>query len=422
MGLFHRHRRSAVTAAFIGLTIGAGCSSKTPTTPTRTVSSVAVTGGGATAAVGQSATLVATATFSDNTTSVVTTQAAWVSSNTTVATVTAAGVVSFLEAGGVDIRATYSGATGSTHVEVSPPPPTLTAITVSGVGSSATVGSTGNLIATATYSNNSTAIVTSQVTWSTSNTAVATVTAAGVVTFIGAGDVDLRATLSGVTGSTRVTVSAQAAFKNLDGVVRDAVSDQPIEGVVVRIRGGADDGRSTQTNNAGFYSFSGLQTGSFTIEFSTDKAYASTSRDVTLSNDARVDVSLTPDVARYYGTFNISLTMTQSTCQPPPNLSGFGSGTLLLAGQANGTGFTAKITERDVSRTYTGGRMNVDGSFNGAVPPGTLFPGWIRLLHEISGTIQGKVTGTSVNGTESITYTVGCQPGATATILLNGNK
>src|SRR5687767_15307158 len=97
---------------------------------------------------------------------------------------------------------------------------------------------------------------------------------------------------------------------------------------------------------------------------------------------------------------------------PKPNFTGLGPGTLELAGQSNGTNLTVKITERDVSRTYTGGRMNVDGTFSGNLPPGTLFPGAIRLLHEISATMQGKVSGSSISGTEFMTYTNGCQAGA----------
>jgi hypothetical protein len=423
LSLKSRLRRFRVLGAVLACSTLASCSSSdTPVTPTVTLASIAVTGAAATAVVGQTAALNATATYSDGTTSNVTAQASWESTNTTVATVSPAGVAVYLAAGTVTFRATFQSVSGSTNVVVAAPAPTITSIAVTGLTTAAIVGESATLVATATYSNGSTAVVTTQAAWSSSNLSVATVSATGAVSFVGGGEADIRASLSGVTGSLRVTVSAQAEYRNLDGTAKDAVSNQSIENVLVVVRGGPNDGRSTRTDANGAYLFTGLLTGSFTVEFSTDQLYSPTSREVSLSGDSRLDVTLTPNVGVYYGAYTITLTVMQDTCQPPPNLSGFGSGTLVLTGQPNGTGVSAKITERGVSRTYTGGRMNVDGSFTGGLPAGTLFPGAVKPKHEIYSSMQGKVAGNSISGTESITYTVGCQPGATITIALSGNK
>lgn len=410
------------------LAAAAACSkSQPPTTPTPTVVSIAISGNTGAGVVGQTMALTATATYSDGATANVTNQAAWDSSDTAVATVSATGILTFRASGTVDVRATFQNVAATTRVTVAPPAPTLSSIAVTGVAAAVAVGDTATLVATATYSDNSTAIVSGQVAWTSSNTGVATISGAGVVNFVGAGEVDLRAALSGITGQARVAVTANPVFRNLDGTVRDNVSNAPIEGVRVNVRGGPNDGRSTTTDAGGGYLFTGLQTSSFTLEFSTDKPYSPATRDVNFSDDTRIDVTLTPNVGQFYGQFTIALTVLQDTCQPPPNLSGFGTGTLVLTGQPNGTGVSARITERGVARTYTGGRMNIDGTFDGGLPAGTLFPGAVRLLalrplHEVAATMQGKVSGNGITGTEFITYTVGCQPGATITIAISGSK
>src|SRR5438067_13477103 len=94
------------------------CSGRAPTAPpsvvTPTVARVTVTGTIST--VASSAQFTATATMSDNTTQDVTTQATWRSSDSTVVTVSATGVVSALAAGDADVTATYSNVTGVMHV------------------------------------------------------------------------------------------------------------------------------------------------------------------------------------------------------------------------------------------------------------------------------------------------------------------
>jgi hypothetical protein len=97
-----------------------------------------------------------------------------------------------------------------------------------------------------------------------------------------------------------------------------------------------------------------------------------------------------------------------------------------MSGQPDGSGFSAKITERGVSRTYTG-RINANGTFSGSLPPGTLLPGAAersRPLHEVSGTIQGTASGTAVSGTETLTYSLGCSspPPNFIDVSFSGNK
>lgn len=82
---------------------------------------VAVTVTGAPSAALVSFQLTATARLSDGSTLDVTRSATWESSNTAVATVSSAGFVSVVANGDADVRATYQGATASTHVKVTLP-------------------------------------------------------------------------------------------------------------------------------------------------------------------------------------------------------------------------------------------------------------------------------------------------------------
>jgi hypothetical protein len=82
------------------------------------------------------------------------------------------------------------------------PTPTVTSLTVTGTGCSNGIcpGQVGNnlqLTATAHLSNNTAQDVTSQATWSTTNSTVATVSSGGLVTFRGAGDADIIAVYQG---------------------------------------------------------------------------------------------------------------------------------------------------------------------------------------------------------------------------------
>lgn len=81
--------------------------------PSVVVKTVAVTGLPTVLTVGQAAQLAATATLSDNSTRVVTVEAAWLSVNALVATVSPTGLVTAIGVGVADIRASYQGITGN---------------------------------------------------------------------------------------------------------------------------------------------------------------------------------------------------------------------------------------------------------------------------------------------------------------------
>jgi trimeric autotransporter adhesin len=85
--------------------------------------------------------------------------------------------------------------------------PTLNSITVTTPTPSVAAGLTATFTATGNYSNNTTQNLTSSVTWTSSNTAVATI-AGGTATTLTQGSTTITASMSGVSGMATLTVTA----------------------------------------------------------------------------------------------------------------------------------------------------------------------------------------------------------------------
>ena len=193
---------TTIMASMSGVT---GSTGVTVTAATVTITSISVSPATASIVAGSTEQFTATATYSDGSTGNVTTSATWASSNATAATVNSAGLSTADSSGKTTISATLSGQTGSATLTVVSSTPTSIAVTPS--DPSFADGSTQQFTATATYSNNTTANVTSSATWSSSNNAVATISSGGLGTGQGGGSTTISAAMSGVTGSTTATVT-----------------------------------------------------------------------------------------------------------------------------------------------------------------------------------------------------------------------
>ncbi|MBJ6725984.1 N,N-dimethylformamidase beta subunit family domain-containing protein [Geomesophilobacter sediminis] len=90
--------------------------------------------------------------------------------------------------------------------------PTLVSLSVTPAAPTLLVGTTQQFTATGTYTDGSTQDLTSQVTWSTSNAAVATVAASGLATAVASGSSTITATSGTLRGSSTVTVAAQISI------------------------------------------------------------------------------------------------------------------------------------------------------------------------------------------------------------------
>src|SRR5262249_1694942 len=135
----------------------------------------------------------------------VTNQATWSSSNLTVARVAPGGLVTFVGAGTVDIRAAFGAFVGTTTINV------LTAASLPFIRLQRPsdipfrVGNTGRGSA-ALFTSSQSRTITTTGRWRSSDESVATVDASGIITAVGAGTIDVTATSDGVTGAIRLSV------------------------------------------------------------------------------------------------------------------------------------------------------------------------------------------------------------------------
>lgn len=158
----------------------------------------------------------ATAGYNDGTTVDVTTQVTWSSENTSVATINGSGMATSIAAGTTTITATLNmrnsfndepNTSVSTILTVTSG--VLLQISITPVNSTIGVGKTEHFIATGTYTDATTVDITTQVTWSSSDTTVATIDSGGMATGVSRGTAIIVAALGSISGSIPVTVSIQ---------------------------------------------------------------------------------------------------------------------------------------------------------------------------------------------------------------------
>jgi len=158
--------------------------------------------------LGSSLQFTAIGTYSDNSTKDITSQVTWTSSDTTIATISSAGLASSLAVGSTNITADLSDITSPpamllvailSSIAVTPPSP-----------DSLAVNSKQHFIALGTYADGSIADISSLVTWTSSDTTVATISSVGLVTGIAKGNTNITAAMPGIT-SPPVTLSVGAS-------------------------------------------------------------------------------------------------------------------------------------------------------------------------------------------------------------------
>ena len=135
----------------------------------------------------------------------------WTSSETSVATVDAAGLVTGVSAGGpVTITATSGGQSGAAQITVLPPP--VASVEVTPSEAPILVGDSEQLTAVTTDAEGN--VLTGRaVTWQSSNPSVASVDVSGLVTGVSrGGPVTITATSEGQSGTAQITVLSTTDF------------------------------------------------------------------------------------------------------------------------------------------------------------------------------------------------------------------
>ena len=203
-------RSSAIFVLVSAASLMPACGSATSSSP-KALASISVTPPSATITQGQNQQFTATGTYSDSTTQDITSSVTWSSSAAGVATISntpgANGLAAGVGSGSANIQATMSGVPGSAKLIVQP---SLTGIAATPANASVPQGQNEQFTATGTYSNSTTQNITSSVTWSSSATNIATISNTagtnGLATTINLGSTTIQAMISGVTGSTKLTV------------------------------------------------------------------------------------------------------------------------------------------------------------------------------------------------------------------------
>jgi len=206
-GLRARGVARLVLAPFAALALLAAiaCSDDDPTSVTQPVpvATVTVSPGIQTLVIGATATL--TAALADAAGKPITCRPiTWVSNRPAVATVTAAGIVTAISEGVAQIDASSGGTYGTANIVVTRTP--VARIDVTPATLSLANGETGVLSATAKDANGA-VLEGRAITWISNHPAVATVTAAGVVTAVAEGVAQIDASSEGQYGTANIIVT-----------------------------------------------------------------------------------------------------------------------------------------------------------------------------------------------------------------------
>ncbi|KTD53680.1 protein with a bacterial immunoglobulin-like domain protein [Legionella santicrucis] len=152
--------------------------------------------------------------YTDNTTQDLTTEVAWASSDTNVATISNApdspGAAVGKSVGSTRITASLSGVTGVAPLNIIEA--VLDSIVVTPANTSLPLGTNQQYKAIGIFSDASEENLTTDVTWTSSDTSVVTISNAtdtqGLVQSVSLGNATLKASLNGLSGTTGITVSA----------------------------------------------------------------------------------------------------------------------------------------------------------------------------------------------------------------------
>ena len=199
---------TGVGQAQVTATVGAVQAKAALTVSNAALTSILVTPATSSVALGQNAQLTATGIFTDKTTQDVTGLVTWSSSQPSVATVNSAGLATSKSVGKAIITATLRSMSSSNQLSVAPA--ALVGIAVTSDCPLAPIGTTVQFTAKGTFTDGSVHDLTNSVAWSSSPSAIASVSSVGLVTAKAVGTANVTATQGAAHGTSPLTISAAA--------------------------------------------------------------------------------------------------------------------------------------------------------------------------------------------------------------------
>lgn len=204
---------SAIVLSSLLAMLGCGGSggSKTVITPP-TLVSIQVGATNVNLVVSQTEQLTATGTYSDKTTKDLTGSVSWSTSPAGLATVATGGLLTAQSNGAVSVTASMNSVSGSVKLTIAPK---LVSIAITPATATIAAFTKQQFVATGTYSDNTTQILTGSVAWSSSTTAFATVSdtspTKGLATGVAKGTTTITAISGGIVATASLTVTSATA-------------------------------------------------------------------------------------------------------------------------------------------------------------------------------------------------------------------
>ena len=327
------------------------------------LSSIVITPANPTVPVNTAQQLTATGNYSDGSSADITGLVTWGSNSNSIAMVSTSGLLTGKSAGTTGISATLGTVSGTTQATVSAP--TVVSIAVTPVGLTLAIGINQQYVATATYSDGSSADLTNGVTWSSSDTNTATINSSGLATTVAAGQVTITATLGALSDQSTLTIVA--AHLSSISVTPSVVSIAVGTTQQFTATGSFDDGSTQLLQNVTWSSSSnsatvnssglaiGVSTGTATITATSGSVSGTASLTVTGASLVSIAVApanstMAPDTTKQFtatGTFSDSSTQDVSavvvwTSSSPAHAT--------ITSQGLATGLTAGATT--ITATY----------------------------------------------------------------------
>ena len=189
--------------------------------------------------------------------------------------------------------ATFAACAGNTNSNPAAPTPAAGLFEVR-VTSGAMTDTTIQLTATARFVDGSSRDVTSSATWISSDPSMATVSSAGLVTAVGNGPVDVRASYQGVTGALTLQVGRPIKRFGVSGVVREVGgASSGLGGVRLEIMRGPGAGTIATSDAAGSFRLAGVM-GMVDITASKPGYIDWRLQNLTVDHDMEMDVGIYP--------------------------------------------------------------------------------------------------------------------------------